>query len=152
MNTSATAIREKKKIILEPESITQEEGCEHPCINRKFTSRKYKFAYLIGWMNSVNRGPFANALTKVNMETGQSVAWRGEEFCHPSEAVFIPTTKDVDDDTPEDDGLVVAAITDVREDQKDFLVFLDARTMTELARASFDESIPFSSHAHLDQF
>jgi carotenoid cleavage dioxygenase-like enzyme len=49
----------------------------------------------------------------------------------------------------EDDGLIVASVTDVRDDVKDFLLFIDARNMTEVARASFDEQIPLSSHACL---
>ena len=96
----------------------------------------------------MNKGPFANALSKVDMESGQITAWKGNEFCHPAEAMFIPRTKDLDD-TLEDDGLIVATVTDVREDQKDFFLFLDAKTMTEISRVNFDESIPFTSHAYL---
>ena len=150
VKTEATAILEKKTIKLEPEKICQEQGCEHPSINRKFTGRKYSFAYVIGWLESVNRGPFANALSKVDMETGQVIAWRGNEFCHPSEAVFIPRTKAIDD-AAEDDGLVAACVTDVRQDHQDFLVFLDARTMSEVARVHFDQSFPLSSHAYFGQ-
>lgn len=149
-NQKATAVVEKKSIILEPVILTPERGCEHPTINRKFTGKKYNFAYVIGWMESVNRGHFANALTKIDMETGQTIAWRGNEFCHPAEAIFVPRTKEIDD-TAEDDGLVIASVTDAREDQKDFLVILDARTMTEVGRVNFDESIPFGSHAYLSK-
>lgn len=102
-------------------------------------------------MESVNRGHFANALTKVDMETGSTVAWRGNEFCHPAEAIFIPRTKELDDGA-EDDGLVVASVTETRSDQKDFLVFLDARTMAEIGRVNFDDSIPFGSHAYLSKY
>ena len=108
-------------VILEPHCVLKEKkGCEHPSINRKFTGRKYKFSYVIGWLESVNKGSFANKVTKVNMETGESLAWHGGDFCHPAEAVFIPRTSDIDD-SAEDDGLVVASVTDVRPDEKDFL-------------------------------
>ena len=49
-------------------------------------------------------------------------------------------------------GLVVASVTDVRPDEKDFLVFLNASSMEEIGRADFDESIPFGSHAYLDKY
>jgi hypothetical protein len=38
----------------------------------------------------VNRGHFANSVTKIDMDTGETVAWRGDNFTHPAEAVFIP--------------------------------------------------------------
>ena len=102
-------------------------------------------------MESVNRGLFANALSKINMETGEITAWRGSEFCHPAEAIFVPRTGELDD-SPEDDGLVVASVTDVREDQRDFLLFLDARNMTEIGRVNFDESLPFGSHGYSSKY
>ena len=146
---SATAVLDKKTVILEPNLVTEARGCEHPAINRKFTGRKYEFTYVIGWLESLNKAcPFANALTKVNLETGQTLAWRGTEFCHPAEAVFIPRTSALLDDCAEDDGLIVASVTNVLPDERDFLVFIDARTMTEIGRAMFDESIPFGSHAY----
>ena len=137
----------EKQPVIEPKLVTPDQGCEHPSINRKFTGKKYQYAYVIGWLESVNRGPFANALTKINMDNGQQIAWRGDEFCHPAEALFVPKSED----SAEDEGLVIASVTDVREDQKDFLVFLDARTMAELARANFDDSIPFASHAYFHE-
>jgi carotenoid cleavage dioxygenase-like enzyme len=91
------------------------------------------------------------------MDSGEIIAWRGNEFCHPTEAAFISKPVDVDGDgdgdgdASEDDGVIVASVTDVREDHKDFLLFLDARTMTEVARASFDDTIPFAAHVYWNQ-
>ena len=117
---------------------------------RLFSGRKTSFVYVIGWMESVNRGFFANALTKIHLESGECVSWSGDEFCHPMEAAFVPRSQELD--SIEDDGLVLASVTDVREDHKDFLLFLDARSMSEVARVHFDESIPFGSHGYLGQY
>ena len=151
---SATAVLNKKTVTLEPNKVTEAQGCEHPAINRKFTGRKYEFTYVIGWLESLNKScPFANALTKVNLETGETLAWRGTEFCYPSEAVFIPRTPEILDEVcAEDDGIIVASVTNVLPDERDFLIFLDARTMSEIGRAMFDESIPFASHAYLAKY
>ena len=62
---TASAILNKKKIILNPHMVCLERGCEHPSINRKFQGRTYKFSYVIGWMESVNGGPFANGTFSV---------------------------------------------------------------------------------------
>ena len=103
-------------------------------------------------MESINlQSKFANAVSKVNMVNGEVISWRGNEFCHPAEAIFVPRTKDLDD-TFEDDGVILATVTDVREDHNDFLLFLDAKMMTEIARVNFKESIPFASHAYLHRF
>ena len=103
---------------------------------------------------SFYKGPFANSVTKVNMETGEILAWHaGDEFCHPAEALFIPRTSTSGSASEaEDDGVVVASVTNVNPDQKDFLVFLEAQTMKEIGRAHFDESIPFASHTYLSKY
>eukprot|EP00095_Tigriopus_kingsejongensis_P007905 snap_masked-scaffold132_size323655-processed-gene-2.5 protein:Tk07905 transcript:snap_masked-scaffold132_size323655-processed-gene-2.5-mRNA-1 annotation:"-carotene 9 -oxygenase" len=148
----ASAVREGNIIWLEPNTILEESGCEHPSINPVHKGKPYKFSYVIGWMNSVNRGFFANAITKVNMDTGETVCWKEEEFCHPAEAMFIPKPAQNEGGSMfEDDGIIMASVTDVREDHKDFIVFLDARTMAETARAKFDDTIAFASHAYLYQ-
>ena len=59
-------------------------GCEHPKVHPGFIGRPYKYCYVVGWVESVNRGHFANAVTKVDMETGETKAWRGDEFQHPA--------------------------------------------------------------------
>ena len=135
----------KDTLILKPHLVSPETGCEHPIINGRFRGRAYRYAYVVGLFESVNGGAFANALVKVDMETGSTAAaWRGDEFQHPSEAAFVAR-----DGGEEDDGILVASVTDVRPNERDFLVFIDARNMTEVARANFDDDIPMSSHAYV---
>ena len=153
--TAASAVLDSKKghLVLSPHLVSPEQGCEHPSINRLFTGRKADFVYVIAWMESVNRGFFANALTKIHLDSGKCLSWRGDEFCHPMEAVFVPRIRSHElDSASEDDGLVVSSVTDTRQDHKDFLLFLDAKSMSEVARVHFDERIPFGSHGYLGQY
>ena len=69
-------------------------GCEHPKVHPGFIGRPYKYCYVVGWVESVNRGHFANAVTKVDMETGETKAWRGDEFQHPA-GMFNTFTEDL---------------------------------------------------------
>ncbi len=46
----------------------------------------------------------------------------------------------------EDDGVVLCALTDSRAGYEDFLIFLDAKTMSEIARAAFKSHIPSALH------
>lgn len=48
--------------------------------------------------------------------------------------------------TREDDGILVTTVTDVRPAERDFLLFLDARNMSEVARANFDVDIACGNH------
>ena len=43
--------------------------------------------------------------------------------------------------------MIVTTVTDVRSDQRDFLLFVETKNMTEVARANFDVDIPMSSHS-----
>jgi carotenoid cleavage dioxygenase-like enzyme len=113
---------------------------------------RYRYCYVVGWLNSVNGGAFANAVTKVDVSNGGQVVscWRGDPFQHPSEPVFLPKTDKPE--VEEDEGVLVSVVTDVRAERPDFVIFLDARSMTELARASLDGlRLPMSSHGFLHQ-
>ena len=71
--------------------------------------------------------------------------------CFFLEISFVPSSGNQDlksiGESDEDSGMIVTTVTDVREDQRDFLLFADARNMTEVARANFDVDIPMSSHS-----
>ena len=54
-----------------------------------------------------------------------------EENCYPSEPVFVPSP----DALKEDAGVLVSAVLGVRG-KSSFLLFLNAETMTEIARAN----------------
>ncbi len=138
--------QEEKTIWLTAREICGDRGCECPIVNPRVAGRKYRFAYVVGWMET--NGVFAHSVTKIDVEGGGGsdvlVAWRGDDFQHPSEAIFVPGGGDA-----EDDGVIVTAVTDTRESEKDFLLFLDPRNMSEIARANFDTKIPFGGHGTL---
>jgi carotenoid cleavage dioxygenase-like enzyme len=53
--------------------------------------------------------------------------------------MFVPNPKS----TAEDDGVLISCVTDTTHPtSKDFILFLDAKTMKELGRAQFKEHIP----------
>lgn len=143
VKTAATAMKTKEIIHLKAAALTPETGCEHPVINPLYQGKEYQYTYVIGWLNSINRGPFSNALTKIDLTSGELKAWRGDEFCHPAEPVFIPKPGS----SSEDEGVLAATVTDTREDHNDFVVFIEAKNMTELARANINDPIPFTSHS-----
>nr|XP_053636369.1 carotenoid-cleaving dioxygenase, mitochondrial-like [Cherax quadricarinatus] len=79
---------------------------------------------------------------KMDVETGRSWAWRGNEHQYLSEPSFIP----LPDAIEEDDGVILCSVADIRKDFPDFLLLVDARTMEEIGRAEVDARVPSSLH------
>lgn len=55
--------------------------------------------------------------------------------------MFVPNP----DGKKEDDGILISALTDSRSGHADYLLFLDAGNLTEIARAEFSH-IPSALH------
>ncbi len=63
----------------------------------------------------------------------------GEENCYPSEPVFVPAPGD----KSEDDGVLLSVIFEGQK-IKSYLVVLDAKNLSELARIDLPQVIPLS--------
>lgn len=61
---------------------------------------------------------------------------------YPGEVQFVPCPGSAF----EDDGILLAAVTDVRKGEPDLLLVLDAKTFTEVARAEVTVHIPNVIH------
>lgn len=70
-------------------------------------------------------------VSKLDLETGETIVWREEDYYFPGEPEFIP----LPDAKEEDDGVILSAVSDARDDGKDFLLGIDARSMTVLFKA-----------------
>ncbi|XP_040570277.1 beta,beta-carotene 15,15'-dioxygenase [Lepeophtheirus salmonis] len=140
----ATACKEGEKIKLTPRFISKETGSELPVVNPNFKFRKYNFTYVVGWFHGLNSSnSYANAITKVDMQNGETCTWRaGDDCAHPSEAVFVPNPAGIS----EDDGVLVSCVSNSRDQNRGYIVFINARNMQEISRAYFDTPIPFGSH------
>lgn len=140
IDTIATAVKLEDTLWLEPEDLTTGQGYELPSINTNFLGKPYRYYYASGMYDP---GPFRNTLLKVNTETKDIQTWKMDEYSYPGEAYFIPNPGSTD----EDDGILLSTVTDVRKDHTDFLLILDAKTMTEIGRAYVDCHIPSLIHS-----
>ena len=59
--------------------------------------------------------------------------------------MFIPRPTDEDEEYIEDDGVILTVLTD-GEANESYLIVVDARTMTEIARAQAPQTIPAGFH------
>lgn len=138
MDTKCTAVRTGNKIILSGEKITGF-GLDLPTMNKRFRGRKARYIYCC---STVHQHEYSNAVCKVDLETREVHQWKINEYTTPGEPFFVADPKG----TKEDDGVVIFAMTDKRMDHDDFLIFLDASSWTEIARASFKSHVPASIH------
>lgn len=110
-----------------------------PTINPRYTTKKQRYVYGV-----VSRGyaSFFDGLGKTDLETGKVVYWGKEPKPHtPGEAIFIP---DGTEET-EDAGYLLSVVLD-GETGTSYLLCLNARDMTEVARAECPHAIGFGFH------
>jgi len=136
-SSSATAVRKGNHIIVTPEIITKP-GLEFPTINRNFLCKKTNFYYATG---SAGRSYFENAISKVDISHKETSLWR-EEYCFFGEPLFVPRPGG----TTEDDGVVLVVANNTGGNHQDFLLCLDAQSMTEIARVYFKSQLPQALH------
>jgi len=84
---------------------------------------------------------WSSSIIKVDYAQGKVLEWRGDPGCYPTEPMFIADPRG----EAEDDGIVLSAILD-HGGNRGFLLVLDARTLKEFGRASYDGRIPIGLH------
>lgn len=117
-----------------------DESIELPRINYECNNaRDYQFAYGVS-IHKDSTHDFINQLVKVDTQTGNTHIWYEAGF-YPGEPVFVAHPGA----TREDDGLILSVVLD-GEQERSFLLILDASTFNELARAEVPQTIPFGFH------
>ncbi|KAI4571990.1 hypothetical protein MJG53_014096 [Ovis ammon polii x Ovis aries] len=135
-STTARALKEKDgQVYCQPELLY--EGLELPRINYAHNGKPYRYVFAAG----VQWSPIPTKIIKYDILTKSSLKW-GEEHCWPAEPLFVPTPGAKD----EDDGIILSAIVSTDPQKSPFLLVLDARTFTELARASIDVEMHLDIH------
>lgn len=103
----------------------------------RVNGRRYAYVYGTGQSQP---GAFPDRLVKANVERGHTRAW-SEAGCYPGEPVFVRAP----DAAAEDDGVLLSVVLDARA-RNSFLLLLDARDLTERARAAVPHTIPHGFH------
>lgn len=148
--TDKNKIKESEKTTLERFTISManqtlsrevlfNQSTEMPRVPADRTAHEYRYSYLTDatFPTSVKDRP---PLYKVDavMKTGKN--W-SEEGCFPSEPIFVPHPNS----QAEDDGVVLSLVLDFAN-HRSFLLILDAKDMSELARAETPHAIPVGLH------
>lgn len=135
-STTATALKEKDgHVYCQPEVLY--EGLELPRINYAYNGKPYRYIFAA----EVQWSPVPTKILKYDILTKSSLKW-SEESCWPAEPLFVPTPGAKD----EDDGVILSAIVSTDPQKLPFLLILDAKSFTELARASVDADMHLDLH------
>eukprot|EP01038_Epipyxis_sp_PR26KG_P006544 gene6544-8991_t len=122
-------------------------------INENFRGKKYRYSY--GYTAFGGSGPDAGGYldwvlvkqdhTVTSSTSASAVVWRSPS-CYPSEPVFVPREKiTTDSRVLEDDGVILSQVYDGLK-RETFLLVLNAKDMTEIARCYTGTRIPISFH------
>jgi len=110
---------------------------EFPCVAPAYRGRAdCRYAYALCAVRPTNMG---NALAKMDLRTGASKVWH-EPGGAPGEPVFVPRPGG----EGEDDGAVLAFVA--APGGGSFVVVLDAREWTEVARVRLPAGVPYRFH------
>lgn len=112
---------------------------ELPSINPSRYLHPYQYAFGVN-RSGLNKTLIYDRIIKVDLAkvkegdmVGSATFWVQDQ-CTPSEPVFVPTPNGTD----EDDGVLLSIVLDGRR-RTGFLLVLDAKTLTEIARADMPE-------------
>nr|XP_021484916.1 retinoid isomerohydrolase [Meriones unguiculatus] len=140
-HTTATAILcSDGTIWLEPEVLFSgpRQAFEFPQINyQKCGGKPYTYAYGLGLNHFV-----PDKLCKLNVKTKEIWMWQ-EPDSYPSEPIFVSQP----DGLEEDDGVVLSVVVSPGVGQKPaYLLILNAKDLSEIARAEVETNIPVTFH------
>ncbi|KAH7960207.1 hypothetical protein HPB49_017651 [Dermacentor silvarum] len=107
-------------------------------------SKGKPYRYTYGSGNFERLGECRNAICKLDIERREMQLWRESDTQFPSEAVFVANPEGVD----EDDGVLLSVVNDTDYSKPDFLLVLDAKTLTELARAQVPPHVRACTSIH----
>ncbi len=116
-----------------------EAAVELPRINEAYYLGQYRYVYGIG-AGDTNEYDTADRLVKIDNRSGAASEWH-EPAAFVGEPVFVASPEQ----NGEDDGVLLSVVLDAPR-ERSYLVILDARSMTELARAYAPHVVPFGFH------
>ncbi len=116
--------------------VLSKKSIELPRIQPSRSATDYRWVY----GNGSERGDFLDSILKIDVQSGCAAMWYSLD-CYPGEPVFIPAP----DASQEDEGVLLSVVLDAAQNTS-FLLVLDARSLTELARAEVGHHIPFGTH------
>lgn len=116
-------------------AVLLEEELEFPRFNERLDGKPYRYLYMTCAQDNRTKG-----ITKFDLTLNSLDTWQEDNY-KTVEPVFVPSPFA----TSEDDGVLLTIISNA-EQKASYLLVLDAKTLTEIARAKLPCIIPGSFH------
>ncbi|KAF2715758.1 carotenoid oxygenase [Pleomassaria siparia CBS 279.74] len=110
---------------------------ELPTINPSYLTRRHRFVY--GTADRL-KSSFMDGIVKFDNKTQRSIFWEIESHT-PGEPIFVADPKG----EAEDDGVLLSVVLD-GQNEKSYLLVLDAKDLKELGRAEVGGPVAFGFH------
>ncbi|KAF9261005.1 carotenoid oxygenase [Marasmius fiardii PR-910] len=123
-------------------TLDQSESIELPTVHPAKYHLPYRYAYGINKLDPRSHHTFADRIIKLDMDAREHKTWGLPGFT-PSEPIFVP--RPGADGGAEDDGVVLSVVLD-GDRKKSALIILDAKDMSEVARAEMETAFPIGFH------
>ncbi|KAK6353164.1 hypothetical protein TWF696_005152 [Orbilia brochopaga] len=112
-------------------------GMELPVINPAYITRPHRYVYAIAIRA---KSAWVDGIVKYDTQTRTASYW--EQHGHsPSEPIFVANPNGTD----EDDGVLLTVVLDGSA-EKSYLLMLNAKDLTEIARAEMETVVSFGFH------
>ena len=125
--------------LLTPANIS-ERGIYSAIINPNFKFKCYRFIYANSGFDF--QGQYAKQIVKFDLETAEEDVYTCPDDVVYAEPIFIPRPHG----SGEDDGVLACGAYSLTKNKPNFLLILDAKSMTEMSRVYFDTLLPYYSH------
>ncbi|KAI8085398.1 retinal pigment epithelial membrane protein-domain-containing protein [Thamnidium elegans] len=119
---------------------------ELPQINPKYKMYKHTIMYGLGFSasSSLQDGAIWDSIVKIDEDKKQIIASWHQDFCYPSEALFVPRPSiGPEDEVGEDEGVLVSIVMNSQK-ATSFILILDAGSLKVLATADLERLVPLS--------
>jgi torulene dioxygenase len=115
----------------------KEKSCDLPTFNPNYATKPSRYIYGV-----IDRGlsTFYDGLVKYDTSTHNALIWT-QHGHSAGEPIFIPNPQG----TKEDDGVLMSVVLDGNTG-KSYLAVLDAKSLTEIGRASMEWPVGFGFH------
>lgn len=130
-----------KRVQLEYQGAAELGGPELPSINEAYRARKHRFVYGV---TATGKSTFLDGLVKLDVDTGETICW-SRPGQTASEPIFVADPDPSVYGILEDAGVLLTVVLDGIQGES-YLLVLNAKDMTEVARADVGGVVGFGFH------
>ena len=113
---------------------------EMPSINSRYRGKRYDYVYGVTTEDAYRMWGLSKTCVS---DSRRSIRWKAPPNHFPNEPVFVGSTRP----RREDDGVIIDVVLDANRNTS-YLLFLDARSLSQIACVDIPQVVPFDVHGN----